>query len=206
MNLKKLKWENAFALGLICEKYLWKAEQVRLKRTIKTWCLLDQFTHTWLRCWDLFQNPSCKWGSCSLLAVIPPSAWPWLPKPHHGQCRAPSKELLLHPRGLVLSTPGSAASRALASQGQHSLATLQTQGWNLLQSKQFSLWNFDIPRPVLHYPVTFQISLKFSQLRWTHAFPSICCQSLLCLKCSFSSLSFSHSSLPPCSVKFLITT
>lgn len=63
----------------------------------------------------------------------------------------------------------------------------------------------DTLRPVLQYSVTFQIGLKFSQLRQTKCLPSLCRQSLVFLKRSFSFLSFSHSSSPPYCVKFLIS-
>ena len=125
----------------------------------------------------------------------------------------PSKELLLpsHGReGLVLSTPGAAQQAGLwwpsgnpALFGSHCKLSVETccKANNLI-FETFS----DTLRPVLHYSVTFQIGLKFSQLRQTKCLPSLCRQSLVFLKCSFSSLSFSHSSSPPYCAIFLIST
>lgn len=66
--------------------------------------------------------------------------------------------------------------------------TLQTQRWNLSQSKQLNLWAFVwYPEASASLFCRFSNWSKFSKLRWTKYPPSIFLTVLLFLKCSFSS-------------------
>lgn len=152
MNLKKLRWEDAYALGLISDKYLQKAELVRWERTIKAWCLLEQFLHT--GDWDA--------GVCSLTLCAHEEIV--------GAAAIPVPGIDSPSRAMASADPAQPGALAPVQQELDQVATAGT-GIGAEHPRLCSKQGFGNPFPVLK-PLAKQTtsSLKLSLIPWGQHF------------------------------------